>query len=160
MKKVRLFRCCLVASGLVALLMIFVFIMSIVESSAPTVRFVLPTAYRGPFVLVIDPAEGIEPRLEDEVFIYEIPRSGILKVNEDHLLLRWHQEEAMYHDGQIIPLYEEQLAIPEAITFHGLFNRKYDGKDADWWLIGTAAEMDQAFDNIYLKPGNRANGNP
>jgi hypothetical protein len=58
-----------------------------------TIEFIIPNDYRGVITLVGDSKLGVKPILKDNnVYVYEIPQSGILVLSDFHLFERWHKE--------------------------------------------------------------------
>jgi hypothetical protein len=64
------------------------------------IRVVLPVGYRGEFSIVKDRTKGQDLKLQDGVWVFEIPAGGVLVVNDDFSLYMWHQESYVYANGR------------------------------------------------------------
>jgi hypothetical protein len=63
------------------------------------IKIVLPVGFRGEFSIVKNPATGQDLKLEDSVWVFKIPPSGVLVVNDDYPFHMWHQAIYVYTDG-------------------------------------------------------------
>src|SRR5262249_27643228 len=68
--------------------------------SGNPIRIVLPVGYRGEFSIVKDRTKGQDLNLQDGVWVFEIPASGVLLVNDDYPFYMWHQASYVYSDGR------------------------------------------------------------
>ena len=64
------------------------------------IRIVLPVSFRGEFSIVKDRTSGQELKLQDGVWVFEIPASGVLFVKEDYPFFMWHNMRYAYSDGR------------------------------------------------------------
>jgi hypothetical protein len=67
--------------------------------SGNPIRLVLPVGFRGEFSIVKNHANGQELKLRDGAWVFEIPASGVLVVNDDYPWHMWHEESFVYSDG-------------------------------------------------------------
>ncbi|HEV2971228.1 MAG TPA: hypothetical protein VGY55_14735 [Pirellulales bacterium] len=63
------------------------------------IRIVVPVGFRGEFSIVKNHAAGKELKMQDGVWVFEIPASGVLVVNDDYPFHMWHEEHVVYLDG-------------------------------------------------------------
>lgn len=73
------------------------------ECANPDVHFILADGYRGSFRVVLDEALGVEPKLKNGRYIYEIPSTAELRVKTFDPFMQCHKENAAYKNGQKIP---------------------------------------------------------
>ena len=67
--------------------------------SGNPIRIVLPAGFRGEFSIVKDRTKGQDLKLQDDVWVFEMPANGVLIVNDDYPLYMWHQATYVYSDG-------------------------------------------------------------
>ena len=125
----------------------------------PLVHFVLPDGYTGVFKIVLDEANGIDVRLTDGRYTYEIPAGGILRVKSFKHFEQWHEATAAYRNGTQIPTLSTVNSDTVALRSLGIYTRG-DGPPTMTFVIGTKEEedkfrtqMDNAdFDNLPPNP--------
>jgi hypothetical protein len=91
---VGLILCLLAAAGPFALA-------AYANRSGNPIRIVLPAGFRGEFSIVKNRIEGQDLELQDSVWVFEIPASGVLVVKDDYPFYMWHQESYVYSDGRL-----------------------------------------------------------
>jgi hypothetical protein len=83
----------------VAVLLIF----TVGVRETPNISFVVPDQYRGLFS-ISERKRGVEPKRDGKNWIYEIPESGQLIVNDASVFENWHTKGAVYKNGTILPV--------------------------------------------------------
>jgi hypothetical protein len=89
--------------GYIGLVLAFVLALGLIEYANRTgypVRIVVPDNYKGKFWIVVDKVKGQTPNLENGTWVFNIPQSGILTVNDDSAFTILHQEDCVYASGQ------------------------------------------------------------
>lgn len=73
-------------------------------NNSPPVHFVCPNGFRGPIELILDPSQGSEPVLRNDVYWFHIRDDGVLRLTSfAPLQPGWHTETAAFEDGTPIP---------------------------------------------------------
>ena len=67
--------------------------------SGKSIKVVLPSGFRGKFSIVKDRTKGRDLKLQNDVWVFEIPACGVLMVNDDSPFYRWHKETYVFADG-------------------------------------------------------------
>ena len=73
------------------------------QCANPDVQFILSDGFKGPFRVVLDEVKGVDIKLENGRYVYEIPSDGELRVKTFDPFLGCHKENAAYKSGQKIP---------------------------------------------------------
>ena len=84
----------------------------------PDVNFIFPDGYVGVFRLVLDEGQGLDVRPKGGLYMYEIPKNGILVVKSLEPLSQCHSEYAQYDSGAKIPTFGSDVN-PETIALRG-----------------------------------------
>jgi hypothetical protein len=86
--------------GWLLVLPVFISSCSGQRGAGPTVHFILPADFNGPFVVaVLHPTEtSVRPNTFVE---FRIPNDGVLIVDDDSVLFTWHTELVSTTDGRI-----------------------------------------------------------
>jgi hypothetical protein len=126
------------------------------DGSYPTVCYVLPDKYVGAFQLVLDEKSGVEVRVKDGCYTYEIPKEGVLKVRTFQPLEQWHKELAIYRNGEKVQP-ADSTTPPDAVALRGLGrSRRNDGPLTQTSVIGTEEQAKRARKDLQegnLRPG-------
>lgn len=72
------------------------------DSSAP-VKYILPTSYRGAFVIRVDAINGSTMKEKSGWIHVRVPRNGIILVKNTDFLQRWHSWRAEFENHIPIP---------------------------------------------------------
>lgn len=64
-----------------------------------TLRYVVPTGYRGVFIIQEDKASSVVLKKQSGVVEVHIPSNGHLRVHSAKYIGAWHNPEAIYDDG-------------------------------------------------------------
>ena len=109
----------------------------------PDVHFILPDDYIGAFRITLDEAHGIDVKLENGRYTYNIPETGELKVKSFQPFMGCHKETAAYRSGKEIPAVDSTVR-PDVIALRGGMgsgSREVDGKNVGpvilSYVIGT-----------------------
>ena len=89
--------------GFVTLFVAFVVALGLIEYEIRPgypVKILAPDHYQGKFWIVVDKAKGQTPRLVNGVWVFEIPLSGILLINDDSAFTIMHSEDYYFANGQ------------------------------------------------------------
>ncbi|MES2790123.1 MAG: hypothetical protein V4719_10905 [Planctomycetota bacterium] len=115
----------------------------------PTVRFLVPNGFSGPFIIVEDPlGEPIEAK--HGITTFSIPASGVLKVKSAAVLQGTMTIEARRVNGEQIPLDHE--ASPTQIALRGGGKMKAsDSEPFFGFFIGTESAQ-IAVDFATIRP--------
>jgi len=102
------------------------------------IKIVLPDAFIGEFSIIKERQQGQDLKWQNGAWLFEIPPSGVLVVNDDHPFYRWHQESVVYSDGR--PAMAESLGVAAGriTTGHGSLrgSTDYDGTEHRWKVLG------------------------
>src|SRR5438874_300501 len=66
------------------------------HSTSVHIHFIVPTGYRGVFVITRDEHSSTRPSTSGEKIVYTIPPSGVLSIADDAPLRAWHTELAAF----------------------------------------------------------------
>jgi len=108
-----------------------------VNRSGMPIKFVVPVGFRGEFSIVKDRTNGQDLKLHYGVWVFEIPESGVLVVNDDYPFFMWHQETYVYSDGRTARV--ESLGTQSGVVQTGPHSSKgsteYDGTTHRWKVL-------------------------
>jgi hypothetical protein len=116
------------------------------QCANPDVHFILADGYKGTFRVVLDEAHGVDPKLENGRYVFEIPSTAEIRVKTFDPFLRCHKENAAYKSGQKIPdadsnVPDDVIALRGGI---GSGSRPVNGKNVGpiilTYVIGTAED--------------------
>jgi hypothetical protein len=101
------------------------------------VRIVLPEGFRGEFLIVRDREKGQDLKLQDGEWLFEIPASGVLVINDDHPFCMWHQERFAYSDGRSATVEILETTPGSIITGanSSIASTDYDGTTHHWKVL-------------------------
>src|SRR5258706_12960776 len=90
--------------GLASLLIAFVVAFGLITYAnrleGSPVKIIVPDGYKGKFWIVIDKVKGQTPSLVNGIWVFEIPPSGTLLINDDGPLSVGHEESYYFRSGQ------------------------------------------------------------
>lgn len=107
------------------------------NQSGKPIRIVLPDGFRGDFLIVKDREKGQDLKLQDGEWLFEIPASGVLVINDDHPFCMWHQERFVYSDGRFA-MVEILETTPGSIMTgrnSSIASTDYDGTTHHWKVL-------------------------
>ena len=106
--------------------------------SGKPIKIVIPAGFRGEFSILKDRAKGQNLRLQDGVWVFEIPATGELIVNDDYPFYMWHQATYVYSDGCAAMV--ESLGVTagsiQASPRSSRSSTEYDGTRHRWKVVG------------------------
>lgn len=101
------------------------------------IRIVVPAGLRGEFSIVKDRVKGQELNLQGGAWVFEIPATGELVVNDDYPFYMWHQATYVYSDGR--PARVESLGVSAGKIQTGpnsaRASTEYDGTTHRWKVV-------------------------
>ena len=101
------------------------------------IKIVLPEGFRGEFSIVKDRQQGQDLKWQDGAWLFEIPASGVLVVNDDYPFYRWHRESVVYSDGR--PALAESLGVAagsmNTCSGGSRASAHYDGTTHRWKVL-------------------------
>jgi hypothetical protein len=112
------------------------FVLEMYAEPRPTVEFILPAGFRGPFKAEIKVQDGVPCPPGQRLFRFEVPATGEVQVTGPRLLLRLLSADfqARYADGAPLSQHAKDSEV-------GLWWLRFDGK-YHYFQVGTAAEYD------------------
>ena len=112
----------LVALGVIASILLICLIWRPIWA-VPTAHFVLPAGFDGPFVVASrsDRRTILATKAEYE---FRVPRSGVLVINNDGMLQRWHNVVVSTADGAVVRV------TPDPCSHHVAPNKVFRSKDS------------------------------
>ncbi len=99
--------------------------------SGKPILFILPAGFRGEFQIVKDSVGGSELVERNGQWAFEIPSSGVLRVNNDRPFYRWHATQARYSDGRNVTIGASQTTAGFNAS-RGDYSTEYDGTTHVW----------------------------
>ncbi len=96
--------------GLASLGIAFVLALGLIEYAdrlGYPVNIIVPDGYTGKMWIVVDKTQGQAPKLVNGVWIFEIPPSGTLLINDDAAFTIGHEEDYYFANGQQINVTNE-----------------------------------------------------
>ncbi len=115
-----------------------VLLTSYANRSGAAIRVVIPLGYQGEIALVKNHNSGKEVKIENGVWLLEIPANGTLVVKDDWPLYLWHKEEFVYADGseaKVESLGTEVGSI-QTSTHSWSGSAIFDGATTKWKVLG------------------------
>lgn len=125
-------------------------------TSGRNIHFVLPDGYTGRFEVVLDEGNGIDVKVENDRYTYEIPESGVLKVKSFEPFNEWHKKTAAYRSGKVIPDENEvDSNTPALRSLSGSGSRSIGGKNVGPVILGYAIGTEEQAKKIMSTPLSR-----
>lgn len=113
------------------------------ECSNPPIHYVLADGYVGAFQLVLDEANGVDVKLKNRRYTYEIPKGGVLRVKTFQPLYGCHKEIATYKNGRELPAEDFSTVKPETVALRLLgMSGTNDGPLTMTNVIGTQKQAE------------------
>ncbi len=78
---------------------------------APTIRFVVPSGFRGLFLVVEDKINGQEVKKINGEIVFYIGKEGHVSIKDLKVFNSWHKLRGQFQDGESLPPYSE---VPNA----------------------------------------------
>jgi hypothetical protein len=103
--------------------------------SGKPIRIILPVGFRGEFSIVKNRAEGQDLKLQDGVWVFEIPAGGVLVVNDDYPFYIWHPPlGCFYSDGRPVEVKDLGTTLGRIQTSPGSAKSStdFDGTTHRW----------------------------
>ena len=123
---------------------LFIFLVACSNNPPAKVRFLIPSDFRGVFIVRLDPNSEYVPRSDQGTVTLKVPSNGVLQVKDVRPLRDWHSVTATSSDGFEIPV---EPASRKAI---GLWYLATDSDSNTFFLIGTRAQ-EEAFHKSNLR---------
>ena len=101
------------------------------------IKIVVPEGFHGAFSIVKDRQQGQDLKWQDGAWLFEIPPSGVLVINDDSPFYIWHQERFAYSDGHVATV-ELLETTPGSIITGGnnsIASTDYDGTTHHWKVL-------------------------
>jgi hypothetical protein len=146
-RDIALFSVAQSGCGIGALLYVIVLFVGCGSRATPTVHFIIPSGYDGPFVVAArsDSSESIAVK---EVYDFHVPSNGVLIVDNDSVFHRWHKFVISTSDGRIA----RQVPKANDNSLTGIENRvflaqgaSYGGKLSEhWFFFGDPVSKDDS----------------
>lgn len=99
------------------------------DTSDYSFHFILPDGYVGAFRLALDESNGLDVKLENGRYTFEIPEGGTLKIKSFSPFAELHSTTAAYRNGKDIPYDPSGSLLPKSIAL-----RK------SWWIVSSVDE--------------------
>jgi len=117
------------------------------DRSGPPVKYILPNGFTGYFRIVEDNTSEVTIKLESGAYVYRIPSSGVLVINELPGKDYYHSFSAQYVNGQTIPLGVDDRTAPSTLAYYSLssISTSSSQKREHWYLVGTKKERDAFY---------------
>lgn len=110
------------------------------------IHFKLPAGFKGFVEVVEDRKNGQQPIVQAGEIVLRPNYLGLVVVDDFSFLESFHEIRASYPDGTNIPAEADPgVAMLDSAVF-GLGSKEdSEGRQGIWWLVGTQAERESAF---------------
>lgn len=102
--------------------------------------YIFPDDYTGIVEVHSNQAEGIDVEPIDETYVFNFPKSGILKIKGNDPIHKWHELEIKYANGQKIP----KVSVINPVNPEDTALRSFAAnKNLNIYVLGTAFDLEQ-----------------
>jgi hypothetical protein len=115
------------------------------QCSDPPIHYVIPDGYTGAFQIVLDEVKGVDIKLENGSYTYNIPKAGQLRVKSFQPFYGCHKEIARYTNGTQLPTDDHNTVKSDTVALRVLGTTSTnDGPLTMTNVIGTQKEAEEA----------------
>ena len=106
----------------------------------PTVVFVIPNDFHGPFVIYEDPG-GVEVASSYKTHSIEVPESRVLRLRSTQLLHDWSYRRAERRSGEEVPILDDEFRPRQVALWSGGYSLGSHHPARYEFFVGTEAEF-------------------
>jgi hypothetical protein len=101
------------------------------------IHFVIPNGFRGPFVIVSNPAYPNAIAKYPDRYEIRVPSDGVIRTKRIDVFYRWHRLSASYKNGTDLPRWESRDNLLQS----GPTATSGDNSSLSWYYVGDYDEF-------------------